>query len=155
MYPYLESPFTGSVVTGGGSATLSVVVWGSGPLTYQWYDNGTAIADATASTLALTNIQASNAGLYSVVVSSPLGSVTNIPAQVIVDVIGLYPGVTISGEVGYDYLIQSTTNLNDPGAWITITNVTLTEATQLWVDTNECVSTPTHVLRYYRVLPGP
>jgi hypothetical protein len=155
MYPYLESPFTGSVVTGGGNATLSVVVWGSGPLTYQWYDNGTAIADATGATLALTNIQASNAGLYSVVVSSPLGSVTNIPAQVIVDVIGLYPGVTISGEVGYDYLIQSTTNLTDPSSWITITNVTLTEATQLWVDTNECVSIPTHVQRYYRVLPGP
>jgi len=155
MYPYLESPFTGSVVTGGGSATLSVVVWGSGPLTYQWYDDGTAIADATASTLALTNIQASNAGLYSVVVSSLWGSVTNIPAQVVVDVIGLYPGVTISGEVGYNYLIQSTTNLTDPGSWITITNITLTEGTQLWVDTNECVSTPTHVRRFYRVLPGP
>jgi hypothetical protein len=155
MYPYLESPFTGSVVTGGGNATLNVVVWGSGPLTYQWYDNGTAIADATTSTLALTNIQASNAGLYSVVVSSPLGSVTNIPAQVVVDVIGLYPGVTISGEVGYNYLIQSTTNVTDPGSWITITNITLTEGTQLWVDTNECISTPTNVRRFYRVSPGP
>jgi len=65
-------------------------------------------------TFTLTTIQFTNAGLYSVVVSSALGSVTNTPAQVVVNTagvsLGLYPGVTVSGLVGYTYLIQANTD---------------------------------------------
>ena len=66
--------------------------------------NGSAIANATNSTLSLTSIQFADGGLYSVVVSSPLGSVTNTPEQVVVNPagvsLGMFPGVYVSGVVG-------------------------------------------------------
>jgi hypothetical protein len=109
MYPYLTTPFTGLVTDWGYTNTLSVGAWGTGPLTYQWFDNGTAINGATNQELILTGIQFSNAGLYSVVVSNTYGNVTNTPEQVVVNPsgvsLGMYPGVTVGGVVGYTYNI--------------------------------------------------
>ncbi len=74
----------------GDKATLSAYRHGgTEPLSFQWFDNGNAIADATNETLTFANIQATNAGLYSVVVTSSLGSATNAPAQVIVEPAGV------------------------------------------------------------------
>jgi hypothetical protein len=72
------------MVVWGKDATLSVQAWGTGPLSYQWFDNGIAIPNATNAVLDFPSIHFTNAGVYSVVVSSPLGSVTNTPAQVVV-----------------------------------------------------------------------
>jgi hypothetical protein len=158
MYPYLISPFTGVVTDWGTNVVLSVGAWGSAPLSYQWYDNGVALSGATNQTLDLSGIQFSNAGLYSVVVSNPLGTVTNTPEAVVVNVasisLGLYPGVTIKGTVGYNYIIQSSTNLSDTNAWVTVTNVTLTQPVQLWVDTSDNTTLPGNPVRFYQVLPG-
>lgn len=103
-------------------------------------------------------MQATNAGLYSVVLTSPLGSVTNPPAQVVVNpagvTLGLYPGVTIDGVVGYNYIIQNTADLSNTNAWVTLTNLTLVQPVQLWVDTNADASLPANPHRFYRVLPG-
>ena len=92
------------------------------------------------------------------VVSSPFGSVTNVAAQVIVNpaevALGFYPGLTINGVVGYSYIIQSSTNLADVNAWITLTNLTLTQPVQLWLDTSVDASSPFNPLQFYRVLPG-
>jgi uncharacterized repeat protein (TIGR01451 family) len=53
----------------GGTAVFSVGVSGTPPFFYQWFYNGTnAIADGTSSTLTLTNVTGTQAGLYSVVV---------------------------------------------------------------------------------------
>jgi hypothetical protein len=157
MYPFIAAPFTGALTYWGKDAALSVEAWGSG-LSYQWFDNGVAISGATNSTLDFSSIQLTNAGLYSVVISSPLGSVTNAPAQVVVNPagvsLGLYPGVTISGVVGYHYIIQTTTDLSNTNSWVTLTNLTLTQPIQLWVDTNTDASLPANPLRLYQVLPG-
>jgi hypothetical protein len=158
MYPYLATPFTGLVTDWGFTNTLSVAAWGTGPLYYQWYDNGIAVANATNQSLTLSSIQFTNAGLYSVVVNSALGSVTNTPAQVIVNPagvsLGLYPGITISGVVGYHYVIQRTADLSDTNSWVTIANVTLAQPVQLWVDTNVDASLPINPRHFYKVLPG-
>ncbi len=53
----------------GGSASFSTTASGSGPFTYQWKKNGSAIGGANSSTLNLTNLQAIDAGTYSVVVT--------------------------------------------------------------------------------------
>jgi hypothetical protein len=116
MYPYIAVPFAGAVTYWGQSNTLSVLAWGTGPLDYQWFDNGNAIAGATNQDLTLTTIQATNAGLYSVVVTSSLGSATNAPEQVVVEpagvsIGGLYPGIVINGATGYNYTIESTADL--------------------------------------------
>jgi hypothetical protein len=156
LAPYLETPFTGVATYAGQTNTLSVGVWGSGDLMYQWYFNGAAIPDATSSNLLLSSVQSTNAGLYTVVVTSPYGSVTNTPEQVVVNPanvsIGFFAGVTIQGTVGYNYNIQSSTDLSDPNSWVTLTNLTLTTPVQIWDDNS--VDVHSGPQKYYRVLLG-
>jgi len=93
------------------------------------------------------------------VVTSQLGSVTNTPAQVVVNPagvsLGLYPGVTVSGVVGYTYLIQANTDLTNTNGWTTVATLTLQDPVQLWVDVNCNAASPTNAHRFYQVLPGP
>ena len=65
--------------------------------------------------------------------------------------IALYAGVTIDGVVGHTYGVQSTTNLSNTNSWIGRANVTLTNATQLWYDSQSALQPKT----FYRVVPGP
>ena len=157
MSPSITSPFNGATAIWGEGASISVGAIGSGDLGYQWYLNGVAIDGAIGPTLNFDSIQFTNGGFYSVVVSSPYGSVTN-SAQVVVNPatvsIAFYPGLTINGAAGNSYVIQSSSNLADVGSWITLTNLTLTQPVQLWIDTSVDASSPFNPLRYYRVLPG-
>jgi hypothetical protein len=54
------------------------------PVSYQWRFNGTNLASATSAQLAFTPVALSNAGLYQVVVSNSVGSVTSAVAQLVV-----------------------------------------------------------------------
>jgi hypothetical protein len=154
MYPYIATPFAGAVTYWGQSNTFSVAAWGN-YLQYQWYLNGAEVPNATSASLTIPAIQFTNAGMYSVVVSSIFGSVTNTPVQVVVNPanvsLKLYPNVVIEGTVGYNYLIQMSTNLFNTNAWITMTNFTLTQPIQYWDDISDDSTKPG---RYYRVLPG-
>ena len=67
-------------VNAGQSASFSVAAFGSAPVAYQWQKNGTAIAGATAATLALTNTGAADAASYTVVVSNSAATVTSAAA---------------------------------------------------------------------------
>lgn len=158
MYPYLEAPFSGLDTLWGYTNTLSVDAWGSGMLDYQWFDDGVPIAGATNSTLTFTGIQPTNSGTYTVVVSNSVGSVTNMPEQVVVQPsgvgLGLYPGITITGVAGQTYTIQRTPSLSDTN-WVTLTNVTLTQPVQMWFDGSLNAEEPANAMQYYRVLPGP
>jgi hypothetical protein len=66
----------------GGSGVLSVAVAGTGPFEYQWRRDGVAIPGANTATLGLSNVQASDAGSYDVVVSNIAGSSTSAAALV-------------------------------------------------------------------------
>jgi hypothetical protein len=57
----------------GGSVTLTAQLNG----TWQWYHDGVALDGQTAKTLTLSNIQATDAGRYSVVVTTASGTFTN------------------------------------------------------------------------------
>jgi hypothetical protein len=154
LAPYLETPFTGLETYSGQTNTLSVGAWGSGNLAYQWFFNGMAIPDATSSNLVLSSVQFTNAGSYTVVVSSAYGSITNAPEQVIVNpantTIEFCANVVIQGTVGYTYTIESTTNLSDPNSWVVQTNLTLTQPIEFWDDTSVDVHKSPH--NFYRVL---
>ncbi len=64
-------------VLAGQSVTFSSDVTGSGPLTYQWYFNGTnAIAGATGASYTIPLVLTSDAGLYSLAVSNAFSSAT-------------------------------------------------------------------------------
>jgi len=60
-----------------GSDALSVTVTGTGPFSYQWYLNGTAISGATGSAYTATT-----AGSYTVAVTNAAGTVTSAAAVV-------------------------------------------------------------------------
>ena len=96
--------------------------------------------------------------MYSVVVSSGFGMVTNLAAEVVVNPadlsLGFSPTLTIGGVPGYSYIIQSSTDLRNTNAWVTLTNLTLTQPVQLWVDTNVDATLPPNPRVFYRVLPG-
>jgi hypothetical protein len=62
------------------STSLTVEAEGSAPLFYQWSFDTTNIAGATSGTLVLTNVQMSQAGSYSVVVSNYTASITSTNA---------------------------------------------------------------------------
>jgi GH25 family lysozyme M1 (1,4-beta-N-acetylmuramidase)/alpha-tubulin suppressor-like RCC1 family protein len=67
-----------NVVTGLGlTASFSVGVSGSTPLSYQWWYNGGSLSGATTSTLTVPNADPTNAGTYSVVVTNLYGTVTS------------------------------------------------------------------------------
>ena len=60
-----------------GSITLRTAANGATPLKYQWRFGGTNITGATNATFTLSNIQSSNAGNYTVVVTNNFGAVTS------------------------------------------------------------------------------
>jgi hypothetical protein len=80
-------------VVAGGTASFSVAVQGT-TLSYQWLFNGTEISGATGGTLTLTDVQAANAGKYSVVVANALGSVTSAEAVLTVNPAPVPPTIT-------------------------------------------------------------
>lgn len=71
--------------TAGTSASFSVVASGTSPLTYQWAFGGANISGATSSTLSLSNVQAANAGSYTVMVTNAYGSTTSNTAVLTVN----------------------------------------------------------------------
>jgi hypothetical protein len=158
LLPSLTTPFAGAIALWGADTILSVGAVGSGTLSYQWYFNGAAVSGATGTTYEFNSIQFTNAGLYSVVVSSPYGSVTNTAYQVIVNPanvgIGLCPEIYLSGTIGYSYIIQSTTNLSNTNAWVTVTNITLPSASFIWADTATDTTVAGNPRKFYRVLAG-
>ncbi|MEI6078375.1 MAG: LamG-like jellyroll fold domain-containing protein [Verrucomicrobiota bacterium] len=141
----------------GGNVSLSVSATSSSPpLYYQWLKNGIPISNATSASLVLNNLQSTNAGSYTVVVSDSAGNaITSNPGNLTVAVagvnVGLYAGVVINGIVGQTYGIQSLTNFGS-SSWIGRTNITLATPTFLWQDTQPTTAQPNN---YYRVVQGP
>ncbi len=156
MSPSIRGPFVGTTAVWGKGAILSVSAVGSGEISYQWFKDGVAIARGTNDTLSFPSVQLSDGGLYSVVVTSAFGSVTNAPALLVVNPagisIGLYAGITIDGVAGYTYGIQYSTDLTDTNSWITLTNLTLTQPVEIWVDTTVTVNGGGAGRRFYRVV---
>jgi hypothetical protein len=155
----LTSPFGGAIGLWGQSVSLDVGAVGSGLLTYQWYFNGAAIAGATNGAYELNNLQLTNAGLYHVVVSSAYGSATNTAYQLVVNPanisLGTCPIIYIAGTIGYSYTIQSTTNLADTNAWVTLTNITVPYTPFIWADTSTDTSRGANPQKFYRLVAGP
>jgi Peptidase family M23/Immunoglobulin domain/Immunoglobulin I-set domain len=106
--PSITTQPTGLNVDQGQSATFSVTATGTAPLSYQWRLNSVNISGATASSYTRLNCQGSDAGNYSVVISSPYGSVTSADAALTVN---LPPTVTT----------QPQSQTVSPGANVTFT----------------------------------
>ncbi|WP_297417468.1 chitobiase/beta-hexosaminidase C-terminal domain-containing protein [Clostridium sp.] len=63
--------------TEGDTASFSVTATGDAPLSYQWEKDGANLAGKTSATLTLNNVQKSDEGNYTVVVTNSAGSITS------------------------------------------------------------------------------
>ena len=77
---FITQPFSQTAKLGA-NAFFSPSIVGDVPLAYKWQFNGVSIPNATNAILALTNVQGSNSGLYTVVITNIYGSATNMPAM--------------------------------------------------------------------------
>lgn len=83
--PVITSHPTSRRANVGEAVSFSVTASGNG-LSYRWLFNGTAVAGATSSTFALTNLTLAQAGTYQAVVSNAGGEVRSNQATLSVDV---------------------------------------------------------------------
>ena len=117
----------------------------SWPLNYQWLRDGTNILTSTGAVLVLTDVRLSDAGVYSVVLTNPLGSITNQGARLVVGpafitqqpqtqkpLVGesavLSVGLVSTVPVSYQWRVNDT---DLPGQWnasLTLSNLALTDA---------------------------
>ena len=89
--PAITAQPLGQTVTVGGNVFFNVTATGTAPLAFQWAFNGTNLTDgpgiqgSTTATLTLSNVQAAQAGNYTVQVNNGAGPVTSTPAALIVN----------------------------------------------------------------------
>jgi len=80
--PVITVQPTNQVVQQGSNAVFNVTATGTAPLSYQWWFNATnKLAASTNTTLTVTNVQSTNTGNYTVVVTNVAGSVTSSVAS--------------------------------------------------------------------------
>jgi len=132
---------------------------GTLPLSYQWYFEDFPIGWATNATLELQDLDLDAGGEYYVEVANLYGSAVSQTANLIVNPAsvspGIYFGLTITGAVGKRFGIQYVTNVNLTNSWTTITNITLAQPVQLWMDTSVNISASGQARRHYRVVAIP
>ncbi len=78
--PVIDVDPSDMTVCEGDAATFSITASGSGPLSYQWSKDGTAIPGATSSSLTVMSSSPSDAGVYSATVTNDCGSATSAGA---------------------------------------------------------------------------
>jgi subtilase family serine protease len=141
--PAISSQPQNQVLLVGGNAQFLVQATGASPLTYQWRLNNTNIPGASSSKYTRLNIQPADAGLYNVVVTNTFGAVTSSNARLSVVSRPLLVAagtsnsaafaLTLSGDAGFNYAIEGSTNLSNWSVLATLTNA----AGQIhFVDTN-------------------
>ena len=82
--PTVTIPPRSQSVLLGQTTSFGVAAAGTPPLNFQWQLNGTNISGATTNPFTLANIQLSDAGNYSVVITNLWGNVTSSPATLTV-----------------------------------------------------------------------
>ena len=88
--PGVSSQPISQTLNAGALAVFNVTATGTAPLTYSWLKNGSQlsnggkIAGATTAALSITNLTATEAGSYSVVITNIGGSVTSLSATLVV-----------------------------------------------------------------------
>jgi hypothetical protein len=143
----------------GSNATFTASASGLPAAAYQWKLNGTNIAGATNAALLLANLQGTNAGLYSVVVTNIVGTQTSSNAllsliastQPTMQLAGA-PGGGVQldclGQLGASYALETSTNLIN---WTTLTNIVANNAAFSFTPP----VSPDDLQRYYRLRSGP
>jgi len=134
LEPVILTPPASQYVIPTRDHTFTVVAKGAAPLTYQWFFSGSPLSDGgrltgtSTAALAIQNVQATDAGGYTVVVSNSWGSVTssvaslNLAAQRFVNVNNPTPAPPYTNWVTAATVIQDAINVSGIGDEILVTN---------------------------------
>jgi hypothetical protein len=82
--PVISAQPTNLLVLPGASATFSVSLSGSAPLSYQWQFNGINLPDGTSGSYSISSVGTNKAGNYAVVISNEAGTITSSNAALTV-----------------------------------------------------------------------
>ena len=117
----VTQPQSQTVLPGQG-AVFTVTAGGSAPLSYQWYFNtNTVLTNATSATLTLTNVQVTDGGAYSVVVSNFVSTTPSSNAILTVNTNPVAPSFTsqpssqtvlVGGTAVFNAVATGTTNIS-------------------------------------------
>ncbi|MCC6821522.1 MAG: immunoglobulin domain-containing protein [Verrucomicrobia subdivision 3 bacterium] len=152
--PAITQAPQGEIVTQGNPVAFNVRATAQSPLAYQWRKDGLPLADATNPTLLFSDVQPSQAGLYSVAVSNGFTSVVSASAAlVVVSSIGAgAPGFTgeefgfgISGPAGLSFVMDASINLT---SWQAIATNMFGPGMFLFLDP----ASSTSAMSFYRVV---
>jgi hypothetical protein len=144
----------------GTNVTFGVTATGSGPITYSWQFEGSNLAGATNSMLTITNMQAFDAGTYTVTVSNAISATT---AQVVLTYIAPVailtapqsqsagPGTNVtlgvtangSGPITYSWQFDGTNLAGATDSTLTITNMQSFDAGSYTVTVSNAISAAT------------
>jgi hypothetical protein len=102
--PNITGGPNGQTILAGSNLVLSVSATGFGPLRYYWLFNNNPLVGKTNASLSLSNVTTAQAGLYSVIVSNSIGSITSAPALLRVKSVAIFTGnqLLTNGTYGFE-----------------------------------------------------
>jgi subtilase family serine protease len=147
-------------VVEGETASFTVAANGTQPLAYQWLKDGKTMADndrihgTKTPAMVISDVQASDAGQYSVSIGNVVKTITSPAAALTVlhqpASLGLqmYAGLMITGGIGAAIEIQYTPDMANTNQWLSLTNFVLPISPLLFIDTNSATAPK----RFYRAV---
>jgi uncharacterized repeat protein (TIGR03803 family) len=144
----LSSPLTQTAETGQ-EVDFRADAAGSPPFGYQLLFQGSVIAASASPTIQLMNVQTSQAGLYSVIVTNLYDAVTSSPAMLnVIPSVGrrIVPAIKVMGDSGSLLNVDYASTLTPVPDWSALGPVSLTSASQFCFD----LTTPLPPQRFYR-----
>lgn len=103
LKPAITHALQGTTVFSGTDLTLALSAAGSSPLNYLWYAGNNYLTTTTNGSLDLGPAGPSQGGLYSVIVSNSLGTITNAPVLVRVKSVEIFAGSQMLSGGSYTF----------------------------------------------------
>jgi uncharacterized delta-60 repeat protein len=148
--PAIQIPPQSATAEAGSEIRLPLRATGYPPLSYQWFfDDTNALSGCTNRYLNLTNVQLSDCGAYTVVISNAAGAITSAPAMLsVIPPVDRrpVPALKVLGQAGSSLHVEYTDALGSLANWLPLGTVNLTGTSQFFFD----ISLPLPPQRFYR-----